>query len=343
MTRSSPSHTNSPSRKSSSSTAAKSTPRLTWSSARRSASPTPRWPTNIRSSGGSWKTPPIPPLGGVARAKPALGRALDETDARADPPVAPTGTLAGFQADEEGRRPAPLPGEPVVLGDQVDVVRPLEPRVGYREGVEERLAEPDHGVARLARVLVLLPAQEPDEVQHRHLAVHGHAAERVNRGVEPGVLDHQHERLPAGGQAGPDRVGLVRGGAREDADRALLVERSQHRLLVGVGHAQHPAERLGRPRRPPALGGQPGPGLAEGVLQRVDDERRGNGFRHSGLLVAKPALYYQIVMSTTGIAFDHIAIGQPRIADTLDLLVGTLGGVPEAASPSRGFNFGCWL
>jgi len=48
-------------------------------------------------------------------------------------------------------------------------------------------------------------------------------------------------------------------------------------------------------------------------------------------------------MSARGIVFDHIAIGLPRIADAPPVLVGALGGVPEAASPSRGFNWGCWL
>jgi catechol 2,3-dioxygenase-like lactoylglutathione lyase family enzyme len=48
-------------------------------------------------------------------------------------------------------------------------------------------------------------------------------------------------------------------------------------------------------------------------------------------------------MSARGIVFDHIAIGLPRIADALAVVVGALGGVPEAASPSRGFNWGCWL
>jgi hypothetical protein len=61
------------------------------------------------------------------------------------------------------------------------------------------------------------------------------------------------------------------------------------------------------------------------------------------LLVARPALYYQIVASANGNVLDHIAIGLPRIADAPAVLVGALGGVPEAASPSRGFNWGCWL
>jgi len=76
-------------------------------------------------------------------------------------------------------------------------------------------------------------------------------------------------------------------------------------------------------------------------VSMTSDAGMDSGIRASSW--TKPALYYQIVMSTTGIAFDHIAIGQPRIADTLDLLVGTLGGVPEASAPSHGFNFGCWL
>jgi catechol 2,3-dioxygenase-like lactoylglutathione lyase family enzyme len=58
--------------------------------------------------------------------------------------------------------------------------------------------------------------------------------------------------------------------------------------------------------------------------------------------VSKPALYYQIEMSARGIVFDHIAIGVPRIADAPAVLVGALGGRPEAAKPSRGFNWGCW-
>src|SRR4029077_20395427 len=62
----------------------------------------------------------------------------------------------------------------------------------------------------------------------------------------------------------------------------FLVERGQHGLLVGVGHAEDPAE-LSAGRRSPALGGALGAGLAEGVLERIDDERRGNRFGHTGL------------------------------------------------------------
>ncbi len=47
-------------------------------------------------------------------------------------------------------------------------------------------------------------------------------------------------------------------------------------------------------------------------------------------------------MTEHGIVFDHIAIGLPRIADAPEVLVGALGGVPEAAARSRGFNWGCW-
>lgn len=44
------------------------------------------------------------------------------------------------------------------------------------------------------------------------------------------------------------------------------------------------------------------------------------------------------------IRFDHIAIGLPRIADAAPVLVGALGGVPEAGNTraSRGFRWGCW-
>src|SRR5262250_3900610 len=48
-----------------------------------------------------------------------------------------------------------------------------------------------------------------------------------------------------------------------------------------VGHAQNPAEML--VARAHALGGERGARLAERVLERVDDERRGNRLGHRGL------------------------------------------------------------
>jgi len=44
------------------------------------------------------------------------------------------------------------------------------------------------------------------------------------------------------------------------------------------------------------------------------------------------------------IRFDHIAIGLPKIADAAPVLVGALGGVPDAGNTraSRGFRWGCW-
>src|SRR5574341_899365 len=47
-------------------------------------------------------------------------------------------------------------------------------------------------------------------------------------------------------------------------------------------------------------------------------------------------------MGNHRIAFDHVALALPRLADAPAVLVGVLGGVPEASAPSRGFNFGCW-
>jgi methylmalonyl-CoA/ethylmalonyl-CoA epimerase len=56
----------------------------------------------------------------------------------------------------------------------------------------------------------------------------------------------------------------------------------------------------------------------------------------------EPALYYQIVTSDRPIGFHHVAIALPRLADATGVLVGVLGGVPEASGPSREFSFGCW-
>jgi len=44
------------------------------------------------------------------------------------------------------------------------------------------------------------------------------------------------------------------------------------------------------------------------------------------------------------IRFDHIAIGLPSLADAVPVLVGALGGVPDAGASSRarGFRWGCW-
>jgi len=44
------------------------------------------------------------------------------------------------------------------------------------------------------------------------------------------------------------------------------------------------------------------------------------------------------------IRFDHIAIALPGLADAVPVLVGALGGLPDAGavSPSRGFRWGCW-
>lgn len=40
--------------------------------------------------------------------------------------------------------------------------------------------------------------------------------------------------------------------------------------------------------------------------------------------------------------FDHIAIGLPSLADAVPVLVGALGGVPDAGAPSEVFRWGCW-
>src|SRR5262249_12718026 len=56
-------------------------------------------------------------------------------------------------------------------------------------------------------------------------------------------------------------------------------EGSQAGLLVGVRHAEDPAE-VRVHRRLGDLGGEGRPRLAERVLQRVDDERGRNGLGH---------------------------------------------------------------
>src|SRR5215510_14574242 len=81
-----------------------------------------------------------------------------------------------LEPDQHRRRTLALAAQPVVLGNEVHVVGALQRRVGHAEGVEQRLGEADHRVARLARRLVLLAAQQPDHVEHWDLAVHGHAA-----------------------------------------------------------------------------------------------------------------------------------------------------------------------
>ena len=106
------------------------------------------------------------------------------------------------------------------------------------------------------------------------------AAQRVDRRVEAGVLDHENHRLAAHIEPGRDRRGLVLGGARHHADGFFLVERGEHGLLVRVGDAEDPAEVI-VDRRLRDLGGQGGSGLAERVLQRVDDERCGNRLGHT--------------------------------------------------------------
>src|SRR5712691_3005049 len=184
--------------------------------------------------------------------------------------------LDGLQADEHRRRPPPLLRQAVVLGNQFEVVRALQPRVGDGEGVEQRLAVADHRVARLPRVLVLLAAQQPDHVKEGHPAVDSEAAERVHRGIEPGVLDHEHRGLAPQVEPGGGRRCLVLGGAGHHPDRPLLVERGQHRPLVGVRHAQDPAQRL-VPASPTRL--------PERLLERVDDQRCGDRFRHLSLPV----------------------------------------------------------
>ena len=42
------------------------------------------------------------------------------------------------------------------------------------------------------------------------------------------------------------------------------------------------------------------------------------------------------------IRFDHIAIGLPRLADAVPVLVGALGGTPDAGATSEVFRWGCW-
>src|SRR5712691_9677142 len=105
--------------------------------------------------------------------------------------------LDGLQPDEHDRRAATLTAQAVVLGNQMHIVRPFEPSVGHAEGIEERLTVANHGVPGLFRVLVLLAAEEPDHVEDGNAAVHGHAPQRIDGGIEARVLDHEHDRLAA--------------------------------------------------------------------------------------------------------------------------------------------------
>jgi methylmalonyl-CoA/ethylmalonyl-CoA epimerase len=43
------------------------------------------------------------------------------------------------------------------------------------------------------------------------------------------------------------------------------------------------------------------------------------------------------------VSFDHIALGAPRIADAVPLLVGVLGGAPGSGGPSGSFRWASWL
>src|SRR5499426_4630672 len=83
-----------------------------------------------------------------------------------------------LQPDQHRRWALALAAQPVILGNEVHVVRTLQRRVRDAEGVEQWLGEADHRVARFTRGLVLLAAEQPDHVEHRNLAVHGHAAQR---------------------------------------------------------------------------------------------------------------------------------------------------------------------
>ena len=58
--------------------------------------------------------------------------------------------------------------------------------------------------------------------------------------------------------------------------------------------------------------------------------------------MSRTALYYQIVTSDRPTAFHHVALAQRRFADATEVLVGALGGVPEASAPLGAFNFACW-
>lgn len=43
------------------------------------------------------------------------------------------------------------------------------------------------------------------------------------------------------------------------------------------------------------------------------------------------------------VRFDHVAIALPRIADGFPMIVGRLGGAPEAGAPSAVFRWGAWV
>src|SRR5439155_3032357 len=69
--------------------------------------------------------------------------------------------LARREADADGGGTAALPAQAVVVGDELDVVGPLQSRVRHAEEIEQRLGVADHAVPRLARVPVLLAAEQP--------------------------------------------------------------------------------------------------------------------------------------------------------------------------------------
>src|SRR5262245_48194274 len=96
----------------------------------------------------------------------------------------------GLNSDQDRRRAAALPAQPVVLGNQVDVVRALDAGMGDAEGVEQWLAVAHHGVTGLVEVLVPFTTEQADHIEDGKASVHGHAAQRVHGRIESGVLDH---------------------------------------------------------------------------------------------------------------------------------------------------------
>src|SRR5262249_29787885 len=118
-----------------------------------------------------------------------------------------------LQTDEHGRRTATLLRQPEVFGNEPHVVWPLEPRVRHAEEVQQRLAIAHHGVAGLAGLLVPLALEQADHVKDRYAAVYRDATQRIDRGIEAGVLNHQCEGLTAHPEPSGDGVGLVLGRA----------------------------------------------------------------------------------------------------------------------------------
>src|SRR5262245_51823783 len=117
-------------------------------SARPSEEAPPMNPTQVteRSSGARRRHAGAVVIVGTTMAAPRLAATIRRTSSGFI--AVPAGaTSAGLQPDEDRGRPAARPAQTVVLGNEVNVVRALEPGMGDPEGVEQGLAVPGQRIA----------------------------------------------------------------------------------------------------------------------------------------------------------------------------------------------------